>query len=100
MYRAPSHGGQQGSGTGQYLVPYHLAVDDNEFVFVADVNNRRVTLLSPTLEYVRHVVSLDQLKWLPRRLCLDTERRVLYVTDNEVMKYGDEYTGCVVVFSV
>jgi len=95
-----SHGGQRGSDTGQYHVPRHLAVDDNGFVFVVDVNNRRVTLLSPTLEYVRHVVSLDQLKWLPRRLCLDTERRVLYVTDNEVMKYGDEYTGRVVVFSV
>jgi len=53
------------SGTGQYDVPVHLAVDDNEFVFVVDFGNRRVTLLSPTLEYVGQVVSRDQLKWLP-----------------------------------
>ena len=94
-----SHGGQQGTDTGQYRVPAHLAVDDNEFVFVADVNNRRVTLLSPTLEYVRQVVSRDQLKWRPHRLCLDTERRVLYVAENEVK--DDKWTaGRVVVFSV
>ena len=94
-----SHGGQRGTDTGQYHVPYHLAVDDNEFVFVADVNNRRVTLLSPTLEYVRQVVSRDQLKWRPGRLCLDTERGVLYVVDNEWK--DDTYTaGRVVVFSV
>jgi len=91
-----SHGGQRGSDTGQYDVPRHLAVDSNEFVFVADLNNRRVTLLSPTLEYVRHVVSRDQLKWWPDRLCLDTERCTLYVIEND-----DEYLkGRVVVFSV
>ena len=56
-----SHGGQRGSDTDQYDEPHHLAVDDNEFVFVADLHNRPVTLLSPTLEYVsvRQVVSPD-----------------------------------------
>jgi len=47
-----SHGGQQGSDTGQYDLPARLAVDKDETVFVADVNNLRVTLLSPTLNYV------------------------------------------------
>jgi len=94
-----SHGGQKGSDAGQYYVPVHLAVDDNEFVFVADTNNRQVTLLSPTLQYVREVVSRDQLKWLPVRLCLDTERRLLYVVENEWK--GRKWTaGRVVVFSV
>ena len=80
-----SHGGQPGSDTGQYEWPRHLAVDDNEFVFVVDAGNRRVTLLSPTLEYVRHVVSRDhQLKCWSYRLCLDTERRLLYVAENEI----------------
>jgi len=83
-----SHGGQRGSDTGQYSVPYRLAVDDNEFVFVADYGNRRVTLLSPTLEYVRLVVSRDQLEWRPRRLCLDTERRLLYVAESEWLTVG------------
>jgi len=88
-----SHGGQPGSGNGQYDWPFHLAVDNNEFVFVVDVGNHRVTLLSPTLDYIRQVVSPDDLKRLPMRLCLDIHRRRLYVTDDEVR-------GRVVVFSI
>jgi len=94
-----SHGAQPGSDTGQYNVPVHLAVDNNEFVFVADLHNRRVTLLSPTLHYVRQVVSSDKLKGYPLRLYLDVQRRRLYVADNEYE--DDELTsGRVVVFSV
>ena len=51
-----SHGGQPGSRTEQYDVPAHLAVDNDELVFVVDVFNRRVTLLSPTLHCVRQIV--------------------------------------------
>jgi len=94
-----SHGGQPGSDTGQYDMPAHLAVDDNEFVFVVDAHNRRVTLLSPTLEYVRQVVSRDQLKWWPNRLYLHQQQRLLYVTENE-FKDGKFTAGRVVVFSV
>jgi len=94
-----SHGGQRGSDTGRYNMPFHLAVDNNEFVFVVDVNNRRVTLLSPTLDYIRQVVSCDKLKGDPYRLYLDTHRRRLYVTDNEY-KDGKFTVGRVVVFSV
>jgi len=89
-----SHGGQRGSDIGQYQVPRHLAVDNNEFVFVADVINLRVTLLSPTLDYIRQVVSPDDLKWNPSRLCLDIHRRRLYVSDNKPR------TGRVVVFTL
>jgi len=92
-----SHGGQRGSDTGQYDVPARLAVDNNEeFIFVVDQSNRRVTLLSPTLDYVRQVVSPDQLQWEPTRLYLDTQRRRLYVADNS----GWDIAGRVVVFSV
>jgi len=94
-----SHGGQRGSDTGQYNWPAHLAVDDNEFVFVVDVINRRVTLLSPTLEYVRQVVSRDQLKWYPVRLYLHQQQRLLYVAESE-LKDGEVTAGRVVVFSV
>jgi len=93
-----SHGGQRGSDIGQYYVPVHLAVDNNEFVLVADVINRRVTLLSPTLGYVSQVVSRDDLKWRPDRLCLDIHRH-LYVADNE-WKAGKYTPGRVVVFSI
>jgi len=94
-----SHGGQPGSDTSQYDLPVHLAVDNNGFVFVVDFNNRRVTLLSPTLNYVRQVVSGNQLKGDPRRLCLDIQTRRLYVDDNE-WKHGKFTAGRVVVFSV
>jgi len=92
-----SHGGQPGSNIGQYAMSRHLAVDDNEFVFVVDITNRRVTLLSPTLDYKCQVVSGEQFKWDPRRLCLDVQRRRLYVVDNE-FKDGGYTTGRVVVF--
>jgi len=100
-YIVHSHGGEPGSDIGRFHVPRHLAVDDNEFAFVADINNLRVTLLSPTLEYVRQVVSRDQLKWLPGRLSLDRERRHLCVADNEWNGEQAKYiAGRVVVFSV
>jgi len=94
-----SQGGQPGSSTGQYNVPVHLAVDSNELVFVSDLINRRVKLLSPTLNYVRQVVSCDQIQWLPDRLCLDVQRRRLYVADNECQD-GKFTAGRVVVFAV
>ena len=58
-----------------------------------------VKLLSPTLDYIRQVVSSDRLKWWPVRLYLDTQRRRLYVTDNE-FKDGEFTAGRFVVFSV
>jgi len=97
-----SHGGHWGSATGQYNVPRHLAVDYSEFVYVVDMNNRRVTLLSPTLWYIRHirqVVSSDKLTGRPTRLYLDVQRRRLYVADSE-WKDNKFIAGRVVVFSV
>ena len=78
-----SHGGQLGSDIGQYSVPNYLAVDDSEFVYVADFVNRGVTLLSPTLSYIRQIVSSDKLKSVPELLYLDMQKRRLYVTDSE-----------------
>ena len=93
-----SHGGQRGSDTDQYDVPRHLAVDDNEFVFVADYYNPRVTLLSPTLEYACQFVSRDQLKGAPQYLYLDTQQRLLYVAGNKFDEGG--LRGYAAVFSV
>ena len=76
-----------------------MAVDNDEFVFVADFYNQRVTLLSPTLDYMRQVVSRDDLKWGPISVCLDIHRRRLYVADIE-WKDGKFTRGRVVVFSV
>jgi len=76
-----AHAGKPGLSIGQYLSPRHLAVDDQGFVFVADNENRskRVTLLSPTLQYDRVIMSCDQLEGRPSSLHLDVQRRLLYV---------------------
>jgi len=99
-----SHGGQPSSDIGQCGMPLHLAVDNNEFVFVADSLNKRVMLLSPTLDYIRQVVSRDDLKSLPNSLCLDIHRRRLYVNENAMYVNGNYNTlfefGRTVVFSV
>jgi len=92
-----SFGGPKGSTNQEMDVPFRLAVDENEFVFVVDVNNRRVLLLSPSLTFVRQVVSRKQLKWLP--VHLHVTRQHLYVADDE-LKDGKWSGGRVVVFSV
>jgi len=89
-----SHGGKPGSGIGQYSSPRHLAVDDDGSVIVADFENKRVTLLSPTMEYVREIVSRDQFKGNPSRLHLNVQRRQLYVADNKYLN------SAVAVFAV
>jgi hypothetical protein len=64
----------------QLNLPYHLAVDVDEFIVVADCLNGRVLLLSPTLSSVRQLMSCDQVERAgPVRLCLDVNSRRLYV---------------------
>ena len=94
-----SYGGPRGSGSQQMDAPCHFAVDMNGFVFVVDLHNYRVLLLSPELTYVRDVVSRDQLKSKPLRLCLDVNKRRLYIAVNkwENTKYT---AGRVIVVSV
>jgi len=93
-----SYEGYEDSGNQQISVPFHLAIDRNEFVFVADMNNDRVLLLSPALTFVREVVSQEKLKWTPARLWLDLDRRRLYVAVKK-MKDGKS-AGQVVVVAV
>ena len=94
-----SFGGPIGSGSQHMNVPVHLAVDRNGFVFVADINNYRVLLLSPSLTFVREVLSREQLKWGPLRLCLDSDRRRLYVAVNKC-EVGECTAGRVAVVSI
>jgi len=95
-----SVGGPKGSGSQQMDVPVHTAVDSNEFVFVVDLDNDRVLLLSPhQLTYVREVVSREQYQWGPVSVHLDADRRHLYVGDNE-FKDGKFTAGRVLVVNV
>jgi len=94
-----SYCGPVGSGIEKTALPARLAVDKNGFVFVADTNNGQVLLLSPTLTFVRVFLSHEQLKWMPRRLWLDSDGRRLYVAVNKLE--DDECTeGKVVVVRV
>jgi len=56
---------------------FHLAVDeDSQFIFVAEWDNHRVVMLSPTLEFVRYISEgLSE----PQRLYLHHATRRLYV---------------------
>jgi len=72
-----SYGGQSVSDVAQLNWPRHLAVDeDSQFIFVADWDNHRVVMLSPTLEFVRYISEgLSE----PQRLYLHHATRRLYV---------------------
>jgi len=94
-----SYGGPKGSGTQQMNVPAHLAVDRNGFVFVADLNNDRVLLLSPALTFVREVLLREQLELKPVRMWLYSDTRRLYVAVNK-LESGKYTAGRVVVVSV
>ena len=74
---ASSYGGQRGSDVGQLHSPRYMAVDeDSQSLYVADENNGRVVMLSPTLEFVRYIVEgLSR----PHHLCFDHTTRRLYV---------------------
>ena len=96
-----SFGGAKGTGSQQMYTPVHIAVDRNGFVFVADLNNRRVLLLSPSLSFVREVVSHEQLKWAPLRLWLDEDSRRLYIAVNKWGDLNDTYVaGRVIVIQI
>jgi len=78
-----SYGGQRGFDVGQLNRPSHLAVDkDSQCIFVADRDNHRVVLLSPTLEFVCYIT--EKLP-APYRLYLDQSTRRLFVGQ----LYGD-----------
>ena len=94
-----SYGTVEGSGSKRMNVPAHLAADRNGFVFIVDMQNCRVLLLSPSLTYIREVVTCTQLKWRPGRVHLDVDAQHLYLADNEY-KDGRFTAGRVVVVSV
>ena len=70
-------GSIQGSNKLKLRVPCHLAVDENDFIFVADCLNSRVTLLTPMLDFGCHVV--EKMHSRPQCLYLDRDTKRLYV---------------------
>ena len=82
-----SYGRFPGSGSQQLEQPGHLAVDRHKFVFVADHRNRRVLLMSPSLNYVREIVSRN-VNGNPARLYLD-EDNVVCMSPSMVQEDGE-----------
>ena len=77
-----SYGGPPGSSTGQLNGPLSLAVDTRGYVFVADCNNNRVQLLSPTLTPLGDVTTPGHQLSGPYRLHLDELNGRLYVGES------------------
>jgi len=64
--------------SSQLVKPCYLAVDtDSQIIFVADESKRSIALLSPTLDFVRHIT--EGLSGEPRRLHFDPMKQRLYV---------------------
>jgi len=74
------YGGQSGSGVGQMKSPVHIAVDEYSNVLVADMDNHRIELLSPTLTHLGYL-SMPGIN-SPTTLYLDDINHRLYVGDN------------------
>ena len=89
----------RGGDGGDEHGPCYMAVDQNNFLYAADVLHRRVAVYSPALDVVGEAVGQDDLNWWPTRLFVDRFRQRLYVADCNFD--GQKYTaGRVVVFSL
>jgi len=89
-----SYGGSKGSGSGKLNAPYRLAV--HGVIFVADINNHRVLMLSSTLSLIREVVTGLRYPW---SILFDDETERMYVADNK-WENGKYVSGQVKVYGV
>jgi len=85
-----SYCGPPGQDVGQMIVPCQMTVDKHGYILVADHDNRRVELLSPTLRHIGYVeihgCELDS----PSALHLDELNCRLYI--------GEQSSGRLLVF--
>ena len=57
-------------------LPRHLSIDEDDNIFVADLNYNRIVLLNPRLDKHQILVNRDQVDG-PRRLCYVREKQML-----------------------
>ena len=74
-----SYGGAPGSGPGQLNDPRHLIADVNGCCLVADYIGNRVVLLNDELQFVKELIPQSSGTTYPFRLCLDRNRKKLFV---------------------
>lgn len=90
-----SYGGFRGSANGQMNTPVRLAL--NGFIIVAECMNKRVQILSPTLNYVREIIT--DMSGKPSRIWFDEDACKLYIADN-VWDSCEYVSGQVNVYSL
>lgn len=73
-------GNTKGSANDQLDTPVHLIMNDDS-IWVADSQNRRVVVLSTTLEYQSTLLSEEDALILPVRICLDHVNRRFLLSD-------------------
>jgi len=77
-----SYGGTPGVDSNQLKWPCYIALNNDGLIYVADYNNGTVLLLSPTLEYVRHIITCGVLP-LTAKLYLDVRGNQLHIGQDE-----------------
>ena len=77
-----SYGGPKGSSAGQLNAPFRLAVDKRGCVLVADCDNKKVQVLSPTLTRLGDVTTPGHQLKQPCALHLDELSNRLYVGES------------------
>lgn len=95
-------GDKKGWTNSRMDVPCYLAVDGDENILVVDKNNRRVLLLSPSLQFKRELLHCKKHQLRdPWRVCLDSKQGRLLLADNELKSgKGKLIDGQVLVFSI
>lgn len=89
--------GDRGSAPGAMNVPWYMAIDENDYIFVADRGNERVVLLSPCLMFKRVLISADLRR--PLNMWMDVASGRLFITDFKAVD-DKETDGRLLVFKV
>lgn len=80
------YGGKCGAEPGQLSFPYHLAVDSAGYILVADIDNCRILLFYPSLNFIRELISPTVHKGFELRalvrMYFDEPKGRLYIADS------------------
>ena len=69
--------GEPGSGPGEFRLPHAIAIDEDDRVLVADRENSRIQVFSPTGEYLTEWVGISR----PDDLFIDHHAGLMYVAE-------------------
>ena len=88
-------GSQRGAKALQLSQPSHMTLYKNKYLFVADQRNKRVSVLSPVLDYLGSFSGDEERSLVnPVRVWVDEETESLYVVDKLLTG------GCILIFKL